>query len=173
VPPPESVRISTRRRSRRALARAPAGPLRCARWQCSIQGSPAAARWRALPCPPQGRGQRVKTERLLPRRGGLLLPRMRRHDGGIDVHQEQRPVPAWCAVSGQRSGTLPGARYSDKESPSGKRLRDHHGGIAEFPILITRSSRCGRAAAELQRTSDPSPSGSVSQAPRSERRSSS
>ena len=54
------------------------------------------------------RGQGVEPERLLPRRSGLFLLRVRDHDRGVDVDRDQRPVRAGRPVTGQRPGPLPG-----------------------------------------------------------------
>jgi hypothetical protein len=52
-------------------------------------------------------GHRVISEGFLPGRGGLLLLRVRDHDGGVQVHCHQPAIRARSVLPGQRPRPLP------------------------------------------------------------------
>jgi hypothetical protein len=62
-------------------------------------------------------GQGMEAERLLPRRRGLLLIRMRNHDGGIDIDRDQRPIRARRTITCQRPGPLTRSRPRFADHP--------------------------------------------------------
>ena len=63
------------------------------------------------------RSQRMEPIGLLPGRSGFLFLRVRQHDRRVDVHRDQRRVPAGGAVAGQRPGAHAGCRPGPADRP--------------------------------------------------------
>ena len=168
MPPPESVRISTRRR----------------RWRGSCaSASRVASMWSAggvragVPGPQQDRqrlpgafgavisedSQRVMAVGLLPRGHGLLLLRARGHDRRVDIDRDQAAARAGRRVAGQCPRPAAGRRPALRGWPSAPAAhraarratsRETTGSEATGP----NSSGCARSIATSARQSPPSAS---------------
>ena len=129
VPPPESARISTRRRA--AFGSCASASLVAAMWSAAVLDPALPGRSMMASGSPDPSGpwsantvSGWKPIGFLPRRRGLLLIRVRGHDGRVDVHRDQPAVRARRRGPGQLPGPLPrrGPRGPDRRQ-RGRRVR--------------------------------------------------